>query len=411
MDNSSRPSLLFICQNLPFPPNGGADIRSYHTLRLLGSKYDVTALCFYRSGIETGFGVQERIERLKEFTSRVEAFPIPQTSSSARLLLDHARSILGGRAYTRWVYESSDFRTRLRQILEGETFDIVHFDSLDLVAYLPEVSHIPRVCAYHNVESQLLARRGAAERGWRGAYMRLQARLTEREERRWAPRLELNTVTSPEDGRTLRSIAPAGRYLVVPNGVDTAAFRPPVGEDHQRRGIVFVGGHTWFPNRDGMEYFAERILPVIRATHPEVPVTWVGRGSAEAIRRFADDGVHLTGYVDDIRPFVHAAQCFIVPLRVGGGTRLKILDAWALGAAVVSTSPGSEGLRVVDGENMLVADGERSFAKAVVRVLEHDEVRTRLGEGGRRTVVEHYDWAVIGRSMLAEYASLTAARG
>ena len=121
-------------------------------MRLLGEEYDVTALCFYGAGIQARKGVEDRTRGLMEVATRVEAYPIPQSHSPLRFLLDHLRSVLGGRAYTRWVYESRDFRHRLRQLLHEESFDVVHVDSLDLVAYLPDVSGLPVVCAHHNVE-------------------------------------------------------------------------------------------------------------------------------------------------------------------------------------------------------------------------------------------------------------------
>jgi glycosyltransferase involved in cell wall biosynthesis len=397
--------LLFLCQNLPFPPDGGAMIRSYHTLRLLARQYEVTALCFYRRALKpTPEAVREGVAGLAEL-GEVHAFPIPQDGHPPRLALDHARSLVGRRPYTRWVYDSPAARRMVRELTAAHRFEVVHLDSLDLTAFLPDLPPVPWVCAHHNVESQLLRRRSEAEDGLRQAYIRHQAALMEREERRFCGHFALNLVVSPEDAKVLSGVAPDGEYLVVPNGVDTRSFTPAAPEN-PRQGIVFVGGQTWFPNRDGMEYFARSILPLIRAERPEVEVTWVGRAGEEEVRRYAEMGVRMTGYVDDIRPYVHRGACFIVPLRVGGGTRLKILDAWALGKAVVSTSPGCEGLQVVEGENMLVADQPETFARAVLRTLDSDDLRRRLEAGGRRTAVEVYDWDVIGQTMLGAYREL-----
>jgi glycosyltransferase involved in cell wall biosynthesis len=136
-------------------------------------------------------------------------------------------------------------------------------------------------------------------------------------------------------------------------------------------------------------------------------VTWVGRAATAELRRFADDpALRLTGYVEDVRPYVHRAKCFIVPLRVGGGTRLKILDAWAMGAAVVSTSVGCEGLAAVDGENILIADTVDEFAAAMARVLRDDRLRASIGSNARRTAVERYSWDVLGVAMRELYMTL-----
>jgi polysaccharide biosynthesis protein PslH len=386
--------VLFLCQNLPFPPDGGALIRSYHTLRLLAERADVTAVCFYRRASRpTDEAVRAGLEGLRALAG-VEAFPIPQEHSRPRLVWDHLRSLLTGRAYTRFAYESRLVRERIRDLVARGGIDVVHVDSLDLVAYLPMLRSVPVVLAHHNVESQLLRRRAESESGLRRRYLRLQARLTRREEARWCGQVALNTAVSPGDAEELSRIAPGARVAVVPNGVDTEAFTPAA--PGPREGIVFVGGHTWFPNRDGMEYFAEEILPLIRASRPGVRVTWVGRADEATREAFAARGIDMTGYVDDIRPYVDRAACFIVPLRVGGGTRLKILDAWAMGKAVVSTSRGCEGLDVREGENMLVADEPATLARAVLTLIDDADLRARLEAGGRETAVRSYDWSAIG---------------
>ena len=168
--------------------------------------------------------------------------------------------------------------------------------------------------------------------------------------------------------------------------------------------MVFVGGTNWFPNRDALDFFCEQILPHVQAGGAHVPARWVGSASAEQRRSYRERyGVELTGYVDDVRPFMRDAACHIVPLRAGGGTRLKILNAWAMGMAVVSTSIGCEGLAVVDGENILIRDDPRDFANAVLEVLESEALRRRLGERGRATTERLYSWDVIGQDMIETY--------
>ena len=175
--------------------------------------------------------------------------------------------------------------------------------------------------------------------------------------------------------------------------------------------MVFVGEIGWFPNHDALRFFCEEILPRVRAAGQRAPVRWVGRAPDEARREYrARYGVELTGYVPDIRPLVHDAACYVVPLRVGGGTRLKILVAWAMGKAVVSTSIGCEGLAAEDGRNILIRDDPDSFAQATCAVLQDGDLRQRLGAEGRRTVERHYDWERIGESLLGSYTSLLESR-
>jgi glycosyltransferase involved in cell wall biosynthesis len=402
---SRRPKLLFLCHKLPYPTTSGARLRSYNVLRILARHFDVTALFFYRKVEHADEKeVQDALRALGRF-AHVEAFPTPQDHSRARFGADHLRSLLSRTAYTRFVYASRSFSARLGELLRSSRFDLVHVDSLDLAGYLPAIGSLPVVCTHHNVESALLERRARSERSpLLRRYIAMQAGLLRKEERRWCPRVSLNIAVSEADHHGLREIAPTGRYFVVPNGVDTDVFRPASGPQD---GIVFVGPHSWYPNRDAMEYFSREILPLLRARHPDVPVRWVGRASDETRRLYRDEyGVELTGYVDDVQPHVHSAACYVVPLRVGGGTRLKIVDAWAMGKAMVSTSIGCEGLDARDGENILIRDTPEAFAAAVESVLTDGELRRRLEAGARMTAERVYDWDVIGEQMVPQYMSL-----
>src|SRR5581483_2678873 len=219
--SAGRPKVLFLSQTLPYPPDGGVKIRTYHVLRQLARAFEVTALCFYRwkPGAHEP-DVAEAVRALGAF-GRVEAFPIPQEHSGARLLWDHLRSAARARVYTAYVYDSAEFRGRLRALLASERFDLVHADSLDLSAYFPLIGGLPLVCVHHDVQSVLLRRRAQRERSRaRRAYLAFQANLMEREERRWCGRVALNVAVSEVDRAALLRLAPEARVTVVPNGVD-----------------------------------------------------------------------------------------------------------------------------------------------------------------------------------------------
>jgi glycosyltransferase involved in cell wall biosynthesis len=231
----------------------------------------------------------------------------------------------------------------------------------------------------------------------------------ERIERQMTPRFALNLMMSDVDAQRLRVLAPGARTLTVPNGVDTSELSV-LPEDLQVRGrVVFVGPTYMFPNRDGVEFFLQSIWPNVRASVPHATFHTAGRNAPEDKIRFErHDGVTCEGYVPHIAQTVGQATCCVVPLRIGGGTRLKILDAWALGRAVVSTSLGCEGLRVQDGVNILIQDDPVSFAEAVRRVLSDHQLRASLEREGRKTA-EEYDWNHIGRSLREAYLSIAEA--
>ncbi|MHB1296943.1 MAG: glycosyltransferase family 4 protein [Gemmatimonadaceae bacterium] len=400
-----RPRLLLLSQTLPFPPDGGVNIRIYNILRLLARHHDVTLLCFMRRAERQAPGaVAAGIAGLLPYAD-VAVFPIPQEYSRLRLVWDHLRSVTMRRAYTWYAYDSRAFGARLGTLLAERRFDVAQLDSLDLARYLPALTGTPVVCVHHNVESTLLHRRAQLERSAvRRWYLHHQARLLARLERHWCSRVALNVAVSDADRLALQSAAPGGTYTTVPNGVDTDRFQPVRAAE---RGIVSTGGLNWFPNADALRHFCDDILPRVRALAPATDVRWIGRADdIDRERVWSESLVELTGYVDDIRPLVREAACFVVPLRVGGGTRLKILDAWAMGKAVVSTSVGCEGLQAVDGRNILIRDDPQEFAEAVVQVLGDQALRARLGAAGRRTVEETYSWDVIGTGLRRAFDAL-----
>lgn len=404
-----RPRLLFLSQTLPYPADGGVNIRTHHVLRLLAGAFDVTALCFYRRRERpTAAAVAESVAALNRIC-RVEAFPIPQEHNSVRFIRDHLVGAVRRRAYTLQAYESRSYARRLREVLAETHFDLVHLDSIDLAGYLPRVPDVPVVCVHHNVESQLLRRRAAREQAsWRRRYVALQADLTERLERTVCPHVALNVAVSPEDAKELRRLVPPASIATVPNGVDTTAFAPAATRGE---GLVCVGGINGFANRDGLDYLCDTILPHLRALGVHTPIRWVGRAEPTDQRRYRQTyDVELTGYVDDVRPYVHRARCFVVPLRVGGGTRVKILDAWAMGMPVVSTSLGCEGLATVRGKNILIADTPGAFAEAVHAVLSDDVLAARLGANARHTAVTTYSWTGVGERMISMYRELIGTR-
>lgn len=402
---NGKPRLLFLSHRLPFPPHNGAAVRTFNLLRMLAVDFDIHGLCFERP--DPAFAADSLEARLDGLAGLgvFEAFPIPQATSRLRYLWDHVRSVLRGRPYTWYIHDCGSFRRRLRGLVNSGQFDMVHVDSLDLAALLPDVLALPVALTHHNVESSLLARRADSETTvWRSAYLHLQSGLLRRAERRWLPRVSVNIAVSETDAGEFTALVPDARVEVIPNGVDVEYFTPKVGESS---GCVFVGGTSWYPNLDGLKWFAQDILPKIHAFGSKISVMWVGRATPSELLQYNKlAGLNLTGYVEDIRPFVQSAACFIAPLRVGGGTRLKLLDAWAMGKAVVSTSRGAEGLATVDGENILLADSADDFALAVLRVLEDQDLRATLEREARKTAETHYSWDVVGGRLRDLYHTL-----
>ncbi len=404
-----RARVLFLSQCLPYPPTSGVTNRTFNVARQLQREFDVSLLAFSRPNHQPDAAARESSARsLGEHLSHVaEPVAIPSELSRVRKFWDHARSVGSGRPYTYYEYSSDRFSRRLRELVEQRQFDLIHMDSLDLYRWLSESGSTPTTCTHHSIESELLRLRAERTRSRVLArYIFHQADLVERVEREFAPKVASNVMMSDIDAQRLRKLAPGASTVVVPNGVDTSAFQPL--EDSPSPGrVVFMGPTYMLPNRDAVEFLLDRIWDRVRGGRPNATLRLIGRNSAEETRAFESrPGVKCLGFVDDIRPHIAAATCFVVPLRVGGGTRLKILDAWALGKAIVSTSIGAEGLDVRDGENILIRDDPESFAEAICQVLSDEGLRRTLESGGRRTAVETFDWNVIGATIRDHYRQL-----
>src|SRR5258705_2332698 len=406
---ATRPRVLFLSQCLPYPPHSGVASRTFNILKQLHLASDLDLVAFSRASHQPDRAARDAARAALQAVAAfvAEPTPIPNEHSALRRLWDHLRSVLSGRAYTYYEYESGDFSDRLHALLRTRSPALVHLDSPDLHRWLPELGEVPVACTHHDIESELLRRR--AQRlspGVLGRYLSLQAARIERLERELCPRLALNVMMSELDAQRLRALAPGAATVVVPNGTDTEYFQPNgVGSVAGR--VVFVGPRFSHPNRDAVEFLLQEIWPKLRAADGSATLHLIGRNTPEDGARYAaEPSVSALGYVPDIRPALARARCCVVPIRVGGGTRLKILDAWAMGKAVVSTSIGCEGLDAVDGENILIRDAPDAIADALLEVLRDGRLRAHLERNGRRTATETYSWPAVGERIRSAYGEL-----
>ncbi len=404
-----RHTILFLSQCLPYPPTSGVTQRTFNILRQLSRAFDIRLVAFSRRNHQSNSGARAAAEReLSKYAEVLPSSVIPSEWSRARRLWNHLRSTARRRPYTFYEYDHRDFRRSLSSALKRSDVELVHMDSLDLYRWSGLISNIPLCCTHHNIESQLLRRRArhigspVLER-----YLQMQARLVENTERTLCPEFAANIMVSDVDADGLQAIAPGSRNVVVPNGVDTDFFAPRNTEEQVPGRVMFLGPLYMLPNSDAVDFFLSDIWSAILGKDAGATFEIIGKTAEEAKKRHeAVARVSCAGFVDDIRDYVAQAQCFVVPLRIGGGTRLKILDAWAMKKAVVSTSIGCEGLHAVDGENILIRDDPGDFAAAVVEVLRDDRLRRRLEINARETACDRYSWDIIGAELVREYSRL-----
>ena len=406
----NRKRILFLSQCLPYPPFSGVTRRTYNIVSQLAMGFDVTLLAFYRKNHQRdGAELQKARDALGNIVEEVlEPSPITSEEARWRSGYNHLRSVATGRAYTYYEYESESFRQQLEREVEATQPDLVHVDSMDLYRWLERVGDITTTCTHHSIESELLKLRGMRlGNPITRKYAQWQAGQLRQVEERYAPRVSMNLMMSTLDARRLEEVAPGSQTAVVHNGVNAEWFKVQSSIPVRSREIVFVGPLYMYPNWDGIRLFVRESWPVIRRKDPEATLTLVGRAtSAQVAELEAEDGVQVLGFVPDIRPFIAGAQCCIAPLHIGGGTRLKILEYWAMGKPVVSTAIGCEGLRAKDGGNILVRDEPEAFADAVIDLLSDADFAESLGVNARATVEAEYTWDRIGTDLRRLYNDL-----
>ncbi|HMH26009.1 MAG TPA: glycosyltransferase, partial [Gemmatimonadaceae bacterium] len=328
-----RHRILFLAQSLPFPPHAGVTRRTYYILEELQREFDITLVAFSRRvhQADPAAVASAATELRRKLSSVMDPVAITSDYSLLRKLRSHLRSVVSGEPFTYYEYDDTRFGQELQQALGRDRPHMVHLDSMDLYRWLPSLPMLPTVCTHHSVESDLLRldaehRRNPIVRGW----VNHQANLMERVERRLAPQFDLNVMTSELDAERLRTMAVDARTAVIPNGVDTDFFGPCAPEDVVPGRVAFLGPTYMFPNRDAVNFFLAEAWPFVRQRCPDSTFHLIGKNSAEEKARFeSHPGVTSNGHVADIRPHFSQAAVSIVPIRVGGGTRLKILDAWA----------------------------------------------------------------------------------
>jgi polysaccharide biosynthesis protein PslH len=388
--------ILWLNAGLLLPLDKGGKLRTWHLMRHLARRHDITYLSFSDQSqtSEDRTGMREVCREL---------VTVPRTDAqkgTLRFYADAARYLVDPVPYAVAKYRSPEYAARVRQLLQGGQFDAVVCDFLPPLVNMPEALPCPAILFTHNVEAEIWRRH--VETATNPIARRLLKQQWDRMlrfEGNAVSRFDLVLAVSESDGATLERLYPGslrGPVHVVQTGVDTEYFQPAPATQPRHAHMVFTGSMDWLPNEDGMLFFVRDILPRIRQSVPEATLSIIGRSPTPAVRKLAEEqGVEVTGRVEDVRPHVAAGTVYIVPLRIGGGTRLKIFEAMGMAKAVVSTTIGAEGLPVSDGTDIVIADEPAAFADAVVRLIRDEPGRKSIEQAARRLVVERYDWSAV----------------
>jgi sugar transferase (PEP-CTERM/EpsH1 system associated) len=402
---SSGKRILFLTPQLPYPPQQGTAIRNYNLIVQAARQHEAHLLSFVEGDPDT-----VDLGPLQELCASVHTVPLPQRSRWHRLLtvLTSPLPDIVHRLH------SALFYPQLEQVVRDiAPLDVVEIEGLEMAEYglhaaRTATKSIPRlVYDAHNAEYLLQERIFEADsrqpRRWLGAlYSWMQWQKLRRYEAAVCCQVQQVIACSTADGDALARLVPNLKATIIPNGVDTEHYRPgivsplPLGA----QALVFTGKMDFRPNVDAVLWFGTAVLPMIRQMVPQAQLYVVGKNPHPRLAQLRNaPGITLTGFVEDVRPYVAAAAVYVVPLLTGGGTRLKVLEAMAMGKAIVSTTLGCEGIHATPGRDIVLADEAADMAAQVVALLRDPARCEALGRAARALVERHFDWRIVAAPM------------
>lgn len=399
-------NVLFLTNELPYFTGGGAPIRDFNLLKNLSDHYQCTVMCF------SGPDPKRSATRLSALSAHCERV----------ILVDGDQPIMDGghsraQALRRLVdpmprrveaLSTTTMRSRVRGVLRDRHYDLIHANHVEMGALLSEGDQARRVVGPEAVSPKLKRLLRIESDSLRRILDYIEWRKLVRYERALYRAVDLCILVSEQERRTVLGVAPDARVVIVPNGVDTSFFRfdPERDSRTRKRSVLFVGSMSYVPNEDAVLFFYREMWPLLKARFPDLTWQIVGRAPSPEVKRLACADISVTGWVEDVRPYMEQSLAMIVPLRSGGGTRLKILEAMAAGLPVVSTTIGAEGLAVSDGETILLADEPNDFREAIETLVSQPDVVQTMRLAGRRLVESRYDWSTIADRLDDAYQSL-----
>lgn len=406
---SDKLRVLFVAKRFPYPADTGGKIRTARLLEQLSKRLDITLI----SNVEPGKD-DRYLTDVHKLCARFEPVPWRETRKGTPRFYAQVLRRLSSR-YP--VSVAGDYfpplAKRIRACLARDRYDLLVCDFVQPSVNLDREIDCPVLLFQHNVESMIFERHArTAPNPWLRSFWRSQWRKMERFEREACGRFAGVVSVSEADRTLFAERFGARRAFAIPTAVDAEYFQPgtaPAVDGH----LVFTGSMDWLPNEDAVLFFADEILPRVSARAPGTTFTIVGRSpSARLRRRLAGRReVTITGRVDDVRPYLDSAAVFVIPLRIGGGTRIKAYEAMAMAKPVVSTPIGTEGLPVRDGEHVILAEGAEAFASAVVELLQDPDRRRRIGQAARHFVDASCSWPSAAAAFVDACRAIAQAHG
>ena len=389
--------ILLLASRLPYPLHNGEDLRVFHFAKYLSQHHELHLLA-YDSGLPSA-------PEVACYFSRIHTVETPTRNGSDHQLMSR---LMHSFSPDHMYFFDPRISSGLSHLLKQDHFDLVWIPAWQMIPYSRDIGEVPVFIDIMDDGILELARELRSCGSLKEAGLIVKKLLvTYRFERKYFRRAALCCLASERDAEVLRWVCPNTKQVVIPNGVDSEYFKPlGLGEDFPS--LVFEGNMSFSPNVDAVLYFCREILPLIWKQVPKAKFCIVGKDPVPEIRALAGDRITVTGYVDDVRPYLDRASVFVCPLRKGAGIKNKVLQAWAMAKPVVATSIALGGLRAQNEHNIVIADGPPAFAQQVVRLIGDRALREELGRKARETVVKHHSWEA---KVLSLHEALSASDG
>ena len=392
--------ILWLKTELLHPVDKGGKIRTYNMLKELKRDHHVTYLT-----LDDGSATPDERAKAAEYCHELLCVPHSRREKfTPGFYWELFLNLVSSRPYAIKKYESAAMAREIAELEHKQSFDLLVCDFLAPAANVPRSLTTPAVLFQHNVEAMIWKRHYEVQTNpAKKAYLFGQWQKMRKFEREMCRRFDSVIAVSAEDRDQMKREYGAEAVFDVATGVNTEFFRPSGAARAKPHNIVFTGSMDWLPNEDAIRYFMREIMPLIKKKVPGVTLTVVGRNPPPALVDLSkeDPSLIITGRVDDVRPYMESAAAYIVPLRIGGGTRLKIFEAMAMEKAVVSTTVGAEGLPLTDGVELLLADEAATFADAVVRVLTDSVYASELAQRAASIVRQNHGWRQVTEDFIS----------
>ncbi|MBA2733120.1 MAG: glycosyltransferase [Acidobacteria bacterium] len=383
--------ILWLKTELLHPVDKGGKIRTYQMLRELKREHRITYLT-----LDDGSAASDARELASEYCHELICIPHQtRPKFSAGFYAELAANLVSPLPYFMKKYKSAQMQREIEKLDGSDSFDVLICDFLQPSVNVPANVRAATVLFQHNVEAMIWKRHYEVQTNrLKKAYLYGQWRKSFAYERAACRRFDHVVAVSTEDRDLMRREYGLAAVTDVPTGVDTEYFRPRENVRREPHSLVFTGSMDWLPNEDAIQFFTKQIMPIVKQAVPDATLTVVGRNPYPSLIELSkrDSSIIVTGRVEDVRPFMQSAAVYVVPIRVGGGTRLKIYEAMAMQMPIISTTIGAEGLPLSDGAELLLADTPEAFARAIIRVMADEKFALELGTRAAATVREKFGW-------------------